>query len=59
MRWIVAILIGCVVTGAKADGVDRNSICKDLSFDYIAKHEKNRDYRLFRVFEFYSEKIDA
>ncbi len=59
MRWIVAILIGCAVTGAQADGVDRNSICKDLSLDYVAKHEKNRDYRLFRVFEFYSEKIDA
>jgi len=59
MRWLFAILISCAATGAQADNVDRNLICKDLSQDYIAKHEENRDYRLYRIFEFYSAKLDA
>ena len=59
MRWIITILIACAAIGAQADGVDRSAICKDLSLDYVAKHEESRDYRLFRIFEFYSTKIDA
>ena len=59
MRWSIAILIGWAATGAQADTVDRAAICSDLSQEYIVKHEPNRDYRLYRTFEFYSTKIDA
>lgn len=59
MRWVFATLVACAATGAQAEDVNRASICSDLSRDYVEKHEKGRDHRLYRVFELYSAKIDA
>ena len=59
MRWLFAFLISFSATAALADGVDRAAICTELAQEYVEKHQKNRDYRLFRVFDFYSTKIDA
>ncbi|MVO14998.1 hypothetical protein [Parasedimentitalea huanghaiensis] len=59
MRWLFAILISFSATGAWADGVDRDAICTELAQDYVEKHQKSRDYRLYRIFDFYSSKIDA
>ena len=58
MRWIVAVLI-VFATNAQASEVTRESICSDLSREFIEKRQKGRDHRLYRVFEFYSSKIDA
>lgn len=59
MRWFFVLLISFSASTALADGVDRAAICTELAQDYVTKHQKNRDYRLFRIFDFYSTKIDA
>ena len=59
MRWFFALLVSFFATGALADGVDRSAICTELAQDYVEKHQKSRDYRLYRIFDFYSSKIDA
>jgi len=59
VRWFIAFLISFTATGALADGVDRSEICTELAQDYVEKHQQSRDYRLFRIFDFYSNKLDA
>lgn len=59
MRWFTTFLISLSATTAIADGVDRTAICSELAQDYVNKHQESRDYRLYRVYDFYSTTIDA